>query len=311
MKENTTYITDKTVEKDRKKKDTSGPVTCEDYDIARHPLFYVLRLKKDEYVRRDSIGSAVLVFVLEGSLRVSTGIYIKDMVERTNMFVLHKGDNFFIRCIEDAAVLFCCFDASMALCNGFTSSTTSGDEPPTLQQRIECGLPQLPIHDMLQAELKTTLNQIESGLLSVRFMEFKRCVVVMLLRSLYNKEDLFFMFRSVQNDDFEFREQIFQHYNRSVNVEELSMLMQMPPATFNRKFKKAFGMSAIDWINAKRKVNVLIDLKTTSLTIKEIAEKYNLTPNYLTTFCKKHLGDVPARLREGDDWSEDEKSGLD
>ena len=301
MKDNTTYMTDKTAEKDCKMEDASGPVTCEDYDIAGCPLFYVLRLKKEELVRRDSIGSAVLVFVLEGSLRVSTAIYIKDMVERNNMFVLHKGDNLFIRCMEDATVLFCCFDTSMALCNGFTSSATTGAEPPTLQQRIECGLPQLPIQDMLQAELKITLNQIESGLLGGRFMEFKRCEVVMLLRSLYNKEDLFFMFRSVQSDDFEFREQVFQHYNHSVNVQELSLLMQIPPATFNRKFKKAFGMSAINWINAKRKENVLMDLKTTSLTIKEIAEKYNITPNYLTNFCKKYLGDVPHNIRVADE----------
>ena len=31
--------------------------------------------------------------------------------------------------------------------------------------------------------------------------------------------------------------------------------------------------------------------------LKEIAEKYNLTPNYLTDFCKKFLGDVPGNLR--------------
>lgn len=301
MKETKIDTNNEKAAKDREMEDANGPVTCGEYDIARKPLFYVLRLNKDEHVRHDSIGSAVLVFVLEGTLRVSIGIYIKDMVEHGCFFVVHKGDNILIRCMEDAVVLFCCFDSSMAICNGFAPVTEANPEPPTLQQRMERGLPQLPIHKLLCAELKITQMEMESGLMGMRFMEFKRYVIVMLLRSLYNKEDLFFVFRSVQGDDYEFREQIFQHYNRCVNVQELSSLMQMPPATFNRKFRKAFGLSAIDWLNAKRKVNVLMDLKTTDLTIKEIAEKYHLTPNYLTSFCKKHLGDIPARLRSGED----------
>lgn len=75
--------------------------------------------------------------------------------------------------------------------------------------------------------------------------------------------------------------------------------MGMSTATFNRKFKKAFGLPVGKWINAKRKINVLIDLKTTDMTIKDIAAKYNLTPNYLTNFCKKQLGNVPANIRRG------------
>ena len=108
------------------------------------------------------------------------------------------------------------------------------------------------------------------------------------------------LFRSVQSDDFDFREEIFKHYTCEVNAQELCALMGMSTATFNRKFKKAFGLPVGEWLNSKRKVNVLMDLKTTYMTIKDIAVKYNLTPNYLTNFCKKQLGDVPANLRSGE-----------
>lgn len=148
-------------------------------------------------------------------------------------------------------------------------------------------------------ELNITIREIESKLLDYRFMEFKRYIIFSLVRALYHKEDLFYMFRSVQSDDFEFREQVFKHYTCSVNAQELCSLMNMSTSTFNRKFKKAFGLPVGEWLNSKRSVNVLMDLKTTDMTIKEIAAKYNLTPNYLTDFCKKHLGDVPANLRGG------------
>ncbi len=162
------------------------------------------------------------------------------------------------------------------------------------------GLPYLHIQKLLMVELNIIVSELESKLLGLRFMELKRFLILMLIRTLYNKEDLFYMFRSVQSDDFDFREDIFKYYTYDVNAQQLCALTGMSTATFNRKFKKAFGLPAGKWINAKRKINVLIDLKTTDMTIKDIAAKYNLTPNYLTNFCKKQLGNVPANIRRGE-----------
>lgn len=162
------------------------------------------------------------------------------------------------------------------------------------------GLPYLYIQKLLMVELNIIVSELESKLLGLRFMELKRFLILMLIRTLYNKEDLFYMFRSVQSDDFGFREDIFKYYTCDVNAQQLCALMGMSTATFNRKFKKAFGLPVGKWINAKRKINVLIDLKTTDMTIKDIAAKYNLTPNYLTNFCKKQLGNVPANIRRGE-----------
>lgn len=118
-----------------------------------------------------------------------------------------------------------------------------------------------------------------------------------MLRTLYNKEELFYMFRCVRSDDFGFRDKVLQFYTCDINAQELCAKMEMSSATFNRRFKRAFGMPCGEWLNSKRQVQVLMDLKTTDLSVKEIAEKYNLTPNYLTDFCKKFLGDVPGNLR--------------
>lgn len=35
----------------------------------------------------------------------------------------------------------------------------------------------------------------------------------------------------------------------------------------------------------------------TNMSIAELAEKYNFTVNYLTTFCKEHFGKSPTELR--------------
>ena len=279
-------------------KNAEQRLTREVYEDGRPSLFYVLRLRKGEHFSRDRVCSSLLAFVLEGEVEMSTGIYVKEFAGEGQMFVVHKGDNGYTKGLKDAVILFCSFDSSMALCNGLSlSNVTEEYKEPTPEERQSQGLPRLEIKNMLMTELKLMQHEVESNLLGYRFMEFKRYIVVSMLRTLYNKEQLFYMFRWVRSDDFDFREKVFQLYACDINAQELCAQMEMSIATFNRHFKRAFGMPYGEWLNSKRQVQVLMDLKTTDLSVKEIAEKYNLTPNYLADFCKKYLGDVPGNLR--------------
>ena len=273
-------------------------LTREVYEDGRPSLFYVLRLRNGEHFSRDRVCSSLLAFVLEGEVEMSTGIYVKEIAGEGQMFVVHKGDNGYTKGLKDAVILLCSFDSSMALCNGLSLGNATEDyKEPTPEERQSQGLPRLEIKSMLMTELKLIQHEVESNLLGYRFMEFKRYIIVYMLRTLYNKEELFYMFRCVRSDDFDFRDKVLQFYTCDINAQELCAKMEMSSATFNRRFKRAFGMPCGEWLNSKRQVQVLMDLKTTDLSVKEIAEKYNLTPNYLTDFCKKFLGDVPGNLR--------------
>ena len=271
-------------------------LTREVYEDGRPSLFYVLRIRKGEHFSRDRVCYSLLAFVLEGEVEISTGIYVKEFAGEGQMFVVHKGDNGYAKGLKDAVILLCSFDSSMALCNGLSLGNATEKEP-TLEERQNQGLPRLEIKSMLMTELKLMQHEVESNLLGYRFMEFKRYIIVYMLRTLYNKEELFYMFRCVRSDDFDFSDKVLQFYTCDINAQELCAKMEMSSATFNRRFKRAFGMPCGEWLNSKRQVQVLMDLKTTDLSVKEIAEKYNLTPNYLTDFCKKFLGDVPGNLR--------------
>ena len=279
-------------------KNAEQRLTREVYEDGRPPLFYVLRLRKGKHFSRDRVCSSLLVFVLEGEVEISTGIYVKEFAGEGQMFVVHEGDNGYTKGLKDAVILLCSFDSSMALCNGLSLGNATEDyKEPTPEERQSQGLPRLEINNMLMTELKLIQHEVESNLLDYRFMEFKRYIIVSMLRTLYNKEELFYMFRCVRNDDFDFRDKVLHFYTCDINAQELCAKMEMSSATFNRRFKRAFGMPCSEWLNSKLQVQVLMDLKTTDLSVKEIAEKYNLTLNYLTDFCKKFLGDVPGNLR--------------
>lgn len=273
--------------------------TCENNDSNRQALFRIERLAKDQMVSYYKIPCSALVFVLDGTVRVSTDVYIKQTVGgEKNVFVAHECDNVLIRGVDDAVMLYCFFNSSMDLFNGLSLKASDDAQIKKVRHRPKDELPTLPIPKLLMEELELTRKELASNLLDIRFMELKRYIILMMLSKLFRRDDLIYMFRYKPGEDFEFSELVFRHYNCGVNAQELATLTGVPIATFNRKFKKAFGMSVLHWLNTRREISILLDLTTTDMTIKEIAAKYNLTPNYLSDFCKKHLGDTPSSFRE-------------
>ena len=274
--------------------------TCENNDSNRQALFRIERLAKDQMVSYYKIPCSALVFVLDGTVCVSTDIYIKQTVGGKNVFVAHECDNVLIRGVDDAVMLYCFFNSSMDLFNGLSLKASDDAQIKKVRHRPKDELPTLPIPKLLMEELELTRKELASNLLDIRFMELKRYIILMMLSKLFRRDDLIYMFRYKPGEDFEFSELVFRHYNCGVNAQELATLTGVPIATFNRKFKKAFGMSVLHWLNTRREISILMDLTTTDMTIKEIAAKYNLTPNYFSDFCKKHLGDTPSSFREKD-----------
>ena len=273
--------------------------TCENNDSNRQALFRIERLAKDQMVSYYKIPCSALVFVLDGTVRVSTDVYIKQTVGgEKNVFVAHECDNVLIRGVDDAVMLYCFFNSSMDLFNGLSLKASDDAQIKKVRHRPKDELPTLPIPKLLMEELELTRKELASNLLDIRFMELKRYIILMMLSKLFRRDDLIYMFRYKPGEDFEFSELVFRHYNCGVNAQELATLTGVPIATFNRKFKKAFGMSVLHWLNTRREISILMDLTTTDMTIKEIAAKYNLTSNYLSYFCKKHLGDTPSSFRE-------------
>lgn len=72
-------------------------ISYANYDADKMTPFQIVALAKDELIRRDHIDYSILVFVLEGTVRVSTSVYVKDNVENGNMFVVHEHDYICVR----------------------------------------------------------------------------------------------------------------------------------------------------------------------------------------------------------------------
>jgi len=89
------------------------------------------------------------------------------------------------------------------------------------------------------------------------------------------------------------------NYNRNIIMTQLAEKFGMSTRTLNRRFKAALGISPLDFLQEVR-INIAKDLlKTTNLSINEIADKVGYQDTgFFTTLFKKHLATTPVAYRE-------------
>lgn len=88
------------------------------------------------------------------------------------------------------------------------------------------------------------------------------------------------------------------NYHREVIMTQLAQRFSMSTRTLNRRFKAALGISPLDFLQEIR-INIAKDLlKTSNLSIHEIADKVGYQDTgFFTALFKKHLATTPISYR--------------
>lgn len=92
---------------------------------------------------------------------------------------------------------------------------------------------------------------------------------------------------------------IDQHLGMDINLEDVARHVNMSMFHFSRLFKKKIGQSPYHFILTSRIDRAKILLKSTSLTVKEIARMigFNSETNFISTFSSR-VGIPPQKFRE-------------
>lgn len=92
---------------------------------------------------------------------------------------------------------------------------------------------------------------------------------------------------------------MLNHFTEYPSIEDFARMAHLNLDTFKRTFRKEFKQPVHRWLNERKKVNILHDLKYTQLPLQDIATRYRFSSlAYLSTFCKQHLGKSPSEIRK-------------
>lgn len=263
-------------------------------------IWRVIDLKTGQHLTRERLKRPTLAFLLSGEMIVSTAPVTGQRMDGRQLFLIPTGNNIHVKAVTDISAITCSFDRNMDLYNRFPIELlhryVDTDTPREEQQ-----LTLLPIHDLLLRELEATRESLRADLSSLHYQHFKKEIIFIMLRVFYNKEHLAALFAPILGVDNDFKNRVLQFYPHIETAQELIDKLNMSPTVFKRKFRESFGESARQWLIQKKKENLFRDIVMTHIPIIELADKYNFTVNYMTTFCKKHFGMSPTQLRT--DWN--------
>lgn len=98
---------------------------------------------------------------------------------------------------------------------------------------------------------------------------------------------------------YQISEYIATHFDESLSLEELSQKFALSTGHLSRKFKSVIGVGVGEYITYIRILNAEKLLKTTTLSITEIADRCGFNDsNYFSTVFRKTMGSTPHQYRK-------------
>ncbi|MBW9202369.1 helix-turn-helix domain-containing protein [Bacteroidales bacterium SW292] len=264
-----------------------------DFNAKKEPPLERVRLEAGEVLSQVGNSSSTLYFLLKGSLQV---IHISNqnngqVIGEGSLFFIPVGEKFHAHAMQPATLLSCPVERFQlpTKLKQYCPASTATASPLFI----------LPIHHLIEEEACSMLNAlpvIRPDAYST-YLSHKISILLILIEHLYAPEEIALLFAPLLGRNLDFREKVLKNYSNTMRVKDLSTILHIPPSTLNRKFKETFQMSAKEWFTNKRREDILHDILQTELSIVEIADKYELTPNYLMKLCKDDFGMTLTELR--------------
>ncbi|NDW08845.1 helix-turn-helix domain-containing protein [Dysgonomonas sp. 520] len=156
----------------------------------------------------------------------------------------------------------------------------------------------LPVKSVVNNFLQTVKVYQDSRINDSYLDDLKLREFGYILRSFYPETVLQNFFKFLPNQDMVFIEQVGIHSRNIRSVRQLAQVMNYSYSGFNKRFRRAFGMSAYTWMKDNKAKQVFRDICLTSMSLKQISTSHKFaTLSHFNEFCHRNLGSSPSQIR--------------
>lgn len=236
-----------------------------------------------------------LVFTLSGDVTVTTEKTLYSHVRPKHFFFVAPGSSLTVAARrQPVRILHCKFNRNLALCNQYMLRELAAHLPDVWNYRM----PVYPLCRVLYNELEAAYGMMKEKLMCLHYQQIKVDIIFITLRAFYSKEELALLFAPILGKERSFKESVLYLATEVDNIKEMAFRMNMSPSSLKLKFREVFGTSIGSWLLEQKKSGLYRELVMTDIPLDDLADKYRITVNYLSTFCKRHFGRTPTELRQ-------------
>lgn len=268
-------------------------LSCYNYEKSERPTIEKRILDKGQQWNIFPINNKA-IFILKGSLDFSFGEFTNRTITEGKMMLLPSGSEIVSCAKEESCVLVIRLHNTKQLCDCFSLDILLREETKGFKPDLHF----LDINERVESFISFLNTCMHDGLKCTYYFELKAKEFYFLLRAYYTKIDLLGFFYPLLSKDISFSDFIIRNHYKAKTVQELADLSHYSLSGFQKRFKKAFGVSAYHWMKDERSKSIYHQINSTDKSFKEISDEYGFSsPSHFNDFCKIHFGSTPGVIR--------------
>jgi AraC-like DNA-binding protein len=265
---------------------------CVNYGMDVNPIVEILgpagRFEKD-------VPFTTILYVLRGTVNVSHGTKQSHVLTTGDMMLFPPGTRLTGRTNAEARVMVIRVKEDVRLCDKYSIESLYADRDVTKLRHSH-----LKANPMIRASMNLLAENIENGLLCVRYMSMKMQELFFYLRAYYDDDELARFNLPLLGSNAQFMSFIWANYRNAHNVNQFAEMANSSLTTFKVRFKRVTGVSPSYWMAEQKARNVFHEISSGEKTLKQISHEYHFSSvSHLGTFCRKNFGQSPGSLKPG------------
>lgn len=259
----------------------------------KKPIIEVTEFLKGR-IREKTLSESKIILIMKGKFSISYEKHIDKTVKEGKMLLLPSNSKYIARAEEDASILIFSLRNKIELC----------DRVGLEQLYNKYKMPKESFNPLDMKEeiiyfTKGLRHCVLDGLRCRYYLELKMKEFFFLMRAYYTKEELARFFNPLLSNDTSFSEFVYNNYNKVKTVQDLAALSNYSHSGFIKRFKKAFGVPAYQWMKQQKASRILHEIHCTEKTLKEICDEHDFSSlSQFNDFCKSNFGYPPSQIRK-------------
>lgn len=268
-------------------------LSCKNYVSDFHIGFSYHEAKEGEPVSLTDKYFNYFIFLFEGEVMVSCNEFKNHLCKGGEMVFIAQDSVISSETITPVKYILLSFDNQFTLCDQLAlESLQINEKRPAIFNKLDIRTP-------LRLVLDSVLFYLEHKIQCRHLHAIKQKELFLIFRAFYTKEEMARFLAPMLNRDMDFKAFVLQHYQEVKTVEELAAMCKLSVRSFNRKFNEFFGDSPYSWMLKQKSRHIKTRLADGKSTFGSIIKEYGFSsPAHFTTYCKKHFGESPSRLRK-------------
>lgn len=250
-------------------------------------------LRRGQIVNIHSYGQHLFIFMGGGKMNLTFDDKQSIELVKSNMYSVGYDQHVRVRILEDTLMILLTFDRPQVLCDEFSLLNLKKHLPKQdSQKRV------LPIKNELCAFLSTMQTYLDNKMLCKHLQGLKQSEFFFIMRGFYTKEENAMFFYPLIESRDSFKAQVIDKSKTVNTVKELAESCNMTTKTLTRKFKEAFNQTPKQWLLARKKQQVKIEVLRAD-NFKELQEKVGFSSYaHLNEYCIKQFDKSLKELRQ-------------